>query len=100
MIAHNGSGFDSFLILNNLPQWRSVGNLIKSGACIVLLKKIIGCVHENKKNPQVVHFRYGRVHINNSLKKIGTSYKLQPCLLKQEIEHDEIYEDTWEETKK
>ena len=28
--------------------------------------------------------------------KIGESYKLQPSLLKQELEHDEIYEDTWE----
>ena len=31
------------------------------------------------------------------LKKIGESYKLQPLLLKQEMEHDEFYEDTWEE---
>ena len=29
--------------------------------------------------------------------KIGESYKLQPSLLKQEMEHDEYYEDTWEE---
>ena len=28
--------------------------------------------------------------------KKGVSYKLQPSLLKQEMEHDEIYEDTWE----
>ena len=32
-----------------------------------------------------------------SLKKIGESYKLQESLLKKELEHDEIYEDTWEE---
>ena len=25
------------------------------------------------------------------------SYKIQPNFLKQEVEHDEIYEDTWEE---
>ena len=31
------------------------------------------------------------------LKKTGQSYKLQTCLLKQETEHDENYEDTWEE---
>ena len=30
-------------------------------------------------------------------KKIGFSYKLQPKLLKQEMEHDEIYEDNWED---
>ena len=31
------------------------------------------------------------------LKNIGVSYKLQPSLLKQELEHDEIYEKNWEE---
>ena len=30
------------------------------------------------------------------MKKIGESYKLQESLLKKELEHDEIYEDTWE----
>ena len=43
-----------------------------------------------------MHFRCGRVHINKSLRKIGESYKVQTCLLEQEIKHDEIYEDTWE----
>ena len=37
------------------------------------------------------------MHIKDSLKNIGRSYKLQPCLLKQELEHDEIFEDNWEE---
>ena len=31
------------------------------------------------------------------MKKIGESCKLQPWLLKPEMEHDEIFEDTWEE---
>ena len=31
------------------------------------------------------------------MKKIGESYKLQENLLKKELEHDKIYEDTWEE---
>ena len=55
-----------------------------------------GYVDENKKIPQYVHFRCGRVHINQSLKRLGESYKLQKSLLKKELEHDEIYEDTWE----
>ena len=33
---------------------------------------------------------------NGSLNEIGISYKLQPPLIKQEIEHDEIFEDLWE----
>ena len=47
--------------------------------------------------PQYVHFRCGRVHINKSFRKIGESYKLQESLLKKELEHGEINEDTWEE---
>ena len=35
------------------------------------------------------------MHIKDSLKNIGRGYKLQPCLLKQELEHDEIFEDNW-----
>ena len=38
LIAHNGSGFDSYVVLNNLPQWRSVVNLFKNGAGIVSFK--------------------------------------------------------------
>ena len=37
------------------------------------------------------------IHIKDSLKNIGKSYKLEESLLKQELEHDEIYEDNWEE---
>ena len=96
LIAHNGSGFDSYVVLNNLPQWRSVVKLIKNRAGIVSLKIFNGYVDQNKKIPQYVHFRCGRVHNNKSLRRIGESYKLQECLLKKELEHDEIYEDTWE----
>ena len=85
LIAHNGSGFDSYVVLNNLPQWRSVVKLIKNGAGIVSLKIFNGYVDQNKKIPQYVHFRCGRVHINKSLRKIGESYILQESLLKKRI---------------
>ena len=96
MIAHKGSGFDSYVVLNNLPQWRTV-KLIKNGSGIVSLKIINGYVDQNKKIPQYVHLRCGLLHFKDSLKNIGRSYKLQPCLPKQELEHDEIFEDNWEE---
>ena len=85
LIAHNGSGFDSYVVLNNLPQWRSVVKLIKNGAGIISLKIFNGYVDPVKKIPQYVHFRCGRVHINKSLRKIGESYKLQESLLKKRI---------------
>ena len=34
LLAHKGSGFDSFVKLNNLPQWTTVVSLIKSGSGI------------------------------------------------------------------
>ena len=71
MIAHNGSGFDGYVVLNSLHQWRSVVNLIRNGAGIVSLKIFNGYVDQNTKIPQYVHFRRGRVHINKSLKKNG-----------------------------
>ena len=69
LIAHNGSGFDSYVVLNNLPQWRSVVKLVKNGAGNISLKIFNGYVDQNKKTPQYVHLRCGRVHINKSLKK-------------------------------
>ena len=97
LIAHKGSGFDSYVVLNNLLQWRTVVSLIKNGSGIVSLKIFNGYVDPVKKIPQYVHFRCGLLHIKDSLKNIGRSYKLQQCLLKQELEHDEIFENNWEE---
>ena len=70
-MAHNGSDFDSYVVLNNLPQWRSVVNLMRDGAGFLPLKKFNGYVDQNKKIPHFIHFRCGRVQIIRSLKKIG-----------------------------
>ena len=78
LIAHNESGFVSFLSLNILPQWRSDVNLIKNGAGVASLKKFNGYVVEKKRIPQYVHFRCGRVLINSSSKNwvLLTNYNL------------------------
>ena len=68
LTAHNGSCFDSYVVLNNLPQWRSVVKLIKNGAGIFSLKIFNGYLDEKKKIPQYVLFRCGSVHNNKSLK--------------------------------
>ena len=62
ILAHNSSDFDSYVVLNNLPQWRTVVSLIKNGSGLVSLEIFNGYVDENN-----------------------------------ELEHDEIYEDTWED---
>ena len=76
LIAHKGSGFDSYVVLNILPQWRTVVSLIKNGSGIVSLKIFNGYVDPVKKIPQYVHLRCGLLHIKDSLKNIGKSYKL------------------------
>ena len=68
LIDHNGSGLDSYVVLNNLSQWRSVVNLIKNGAVIASLKVFNGCVDENKKLPDMFIWIWG-VHINKTLTK-------------------------------
>ena len=55
-----------------------------------------GYVDQAEKIPQFVQVRCGLLPINDSLKIIGECYKLQSCLLKQELEQDESYEYTWE----
>ena len=53
LIAHKGSGFDSYVVLNNLPQWRTVVSLIKNGSGIVSLKIFNGYVDPVKKIPNM-----------------------------------------------
>ena len=95
VLAH-ASCFASFVVLNNSPLGRTVVSLIKNGSDVVSFKISNSYVNQTRKLPQCVHFRCGKVHIIMSLKKIGKSYKLQQPLLKQEMNHDEFYEDTWE----
>ena len=57
LVAHNGSGFDSYVVLNNLPQWRSIVDFIKNGDGIVSLKIFNGYVDENKKNTAICSFQ-------------------------------------------
>ena len=40
LIAHNGSGFDSYVVLNNLTQWKTIVTLIKNGTGFVSLKNL------------------------------------------------------------
>ena len=53
LIAQKGSGFDSYVILNNLPQWRTVVSLIKNGSDIVSLKIFNGYADPVKKIPNM-----------------------------------------------
>ena len=56
LITRNGSGFDSYVVLNNLPQWRSVVNLIKNEAGIASLIIYNGYVDANEKLSSIYSF--------------------------------------------
>ena len=95
MLAHKVSGFHSYVVLNNLPQCRTAVSLIKNGSGIFSLKIFIGYLDPVKKIHQYVQFKCGLLH-QRIFKKTGSN-KLQENLFKQELEHDEISEDNWEE---
>ena len=96
MHAHNGSSFDSWIILSNLPcDKHIVGDIIKNGKGIISMKIFNGYNEKIKKQiPQFLIFRCGMTHLNYSLKKLGKNFKLQKELLKTEMNHDEVYSDT------
>ena len=99
LIAHNGSGFDTWVILNNLPEGCKIMNMIKNGKGIISLKIFNGMVNVkaySKGQPQYLTFTCSMNHMKSSLRKLGETYKLQSSLMKQEMNHIEIYEDTWE----
>ena len=92
MHAHNGSSFDSWIILNNLTCDRHiVGDIIKNGKGFIELKIFNGLMYKIiKQIPQYLHFRCVMTHLNYSLKKLGKTFELPKELLKTEMNHDEI----------
>ena len=98
--AHNGSGFDTWIILNNLPCDKHIVNIIKNGKGIISLKVFNGYIEKNKKQiPQHLIFRCGMTHLNYSLKKLGKTFKLPKELLKTEMNHDDIDGDNYKDKK-
>ena len=83
--AHNGSGFDTWIVLNNLPCDKRIVNIIKNGKGVIELKVFNGYIQSKKSTKQIphyLHFRCGMTHLNYSLKKLGKTFKLQKELLK------------------
>ena len=100
MHAHNGSGFDTWIILNNVPCDKHIVDFIKNGKGVIELKVFNGLIHKNNKQiPQYLHFRYGMTHLNYSLKKLGKTFKLPKELLKTEMNHDDIDGDNYKDKK-
>ena len=89
--AHNGSGFDTWIIINNLDCDKHIVDIIKNGTGNTELKVINGLTLENNKQiPQYLNFLCGMTHLNYSIKNLGKAFKLQKELLKTELNHDEV----------
>ena len=94
--AHNASEFDTWIILNNLPRDKHIVDIIKKSKRIISLRVFNGYIYNGKKQiPQYLIFRCGMTHLNYSLKNLGKTFKLQKELLKTEMNHDEVYSETW-----
>ena len=91
LVAHNSSGFDSWVVLNSLIKDITELKIIKTARGLISLSfrcgfKIVNTVEVT----QYVKFTCSKSHIKGSLEKIGREYNLQPELLKGEIDHSVI----------
>ena len=98
LVAHNSSGFDSWVVLNSLIKDITDLKIIKTARGLISLSfrcgfKIVNTVEV----PQYVKFTCSKSHIKGSLEKIGREYGLQPELLKGEIEHSIINKNNFAE---
>ena len=91
LVAHNSSGFDSWVELNSLVKDITELKIIKTARGLISLSFRCGVKIVNTcEVPQYVKFTCSKSHIKGSLNKIGKEYGLQPELLKGEIEHSII----------
>ena len=98
--AHNGSGFDTWIVLNSLDCDKRIVNIVKNGKGIIELKVFNGLIQNGKRQiPQYLHFRCGMTHLNYSLEKLGKTFQLPKELLKTEMNHDDIDENNWRDKK-
>ena len=98
--AHIGSGFDTWMILNNLLCDKHICDIIINGKSIKSLSVFNGYIQNIKKQiPQYLIFRCGVIYLNYSLTKLGITFKLQKEILKTEMNHDEIFVDNWRHQK-
>ena len=65
--AHNGSGFDTWIVLNNFSCDKHIVGVNKNSKGIIELKLFNGYI-DNKQITQYLHFRCGMTHLNYSLK--------------------------------
>ena len=98
LVAHNSSGFDSWVVLNSLIKDITDLKIIKTARGLISLSFRCGVKIVNTcEVPQYVKFTCTKSHIKGSLEKIGKEYGLQPELLKGEMDHSLINKNNFAE---
>ena len=98
LVAHNSSGFHSWVVLNSLIKEITDLKIIKTARGLISLSFRCGVKIVNTcEVPQYVTFTCSKSHIKRSLEKIGKEYGLQPELLKGENEHSKINKNNFAE---
>ena len=100
LVAHNSSGFDSWVVLNSSIREITELKFIKTSSGLISLSFRCGVkIFNTIEVPQYVKFTCTKSYIKGSLEKIGREYGLQPDLLKGEIEHSVINQNNFAELK-
>ena len=100
LVAHNSSGFDSWVVLNSLVKDITDLKIIKTSRGLISLSFRCGVKIVNTcEVPQYVKFTCSKSHIKGSLEKIGREYNLQPELLKGEMDHSIVNKNNFAELK-
>ena len=93
LLAHNASGFDSYIVLNNLLKNTALSfKIVKTDRGIIKLQFTSGKIN---KTPQYIKIVCSRSHIAGSLADIGKEYGVQPQFLKSEMDHGKITMDNY-----
>ena len=91
LVAHNSSGFDSWVVLNSLVKDITDFKKMKTAREIFSLSFRCGAEMINTcEVPQYVKFTCTKIHLKGSVEKLVKKYGLPPELLQGEIEHSVI----------
>ena len=100
LVAHNSSGFDSWVVINSIVKEITDLKIIKTARGLTSLSFRCGVKIVNTcEVPQYVKFTCSKSHMKGSLEKIGKEYGLQPALLEGEIDHSIINKNNFAELK-
>ena len=89
LVVPNASAFDNYFVLNSLPNPYKCKIIIKTSRGLIELNFKAVFVSDNDKGiPKYMKFVCSKCHITGSLKEKQREHKIQPNLMKEEIDHN------------